>query len=335
MVGLATLLTFLLARRVGPGRGFLALGSAVFVALFPQDVFYVISNDVPAVWLFPLALLLLWRARDRDASDGVRLLAGLCVAAAFLVKPVNIALVVAAVVLLLPPFVRGLRQHENGTWRRALVPALAAAVPVVAWLGYKVAATGVLTGLAERNALTGATPRTFGEMLQHPLFTPAGAWTFVSELTVRFFNGELYWHGVPMHSRAVGLAFGANAVWFVGTSARASLRRVPDAIPGAFAAAVWASGLAGVLVLVWMSISIHFGRNFYPSEDFPYFVSGRLLCGMVAPLAILWVDGLERVTRRFGRHAPWLALAAFALLLVAIETRELAIVAANPHDFWH
>ena len=85
--------------------------------------------------------------------------------------------------------------------------------------------------------------------------------------------------------------------------------------------------LSGVAILIWLSLLFHFPERANPSADFPYFVEGRLIAGVLVPFALLYVRGIEVATSRLppawrGRAG----LAALVAVLALASVSELQLV---------
>ncbi|MEI9961170.1 MAG: hypothetical protein WDM76_08625 [Limisphaerales bacterium] len=76
--------------------------------------------------------------------------------------------------------------------------ALCASLPIVAWLAWCKYNFGDFTGTAAKVHFLGWTHKSFAEWWSHPIFTPRGLWTFVSDLLATFWQGEMMWHRLPL-----------------------------------------------------------------------------------------------------------------------------------------
>jgi hypothetical protein len=78
--------------------------------------------------------------------------------------------------------------------------------------------------------------------------------------------------------------------------------------------------LLSLLLLAWGSVSYDFGRCRYPSREFPFIASGRLLGGALAPFLCLYVLGLDRILSRLGAGRATLPiLAGLAGAMTGVE----------------
>lgn len=315
-----------MVRRFYPDRLFLRIGMAMMLVVFPQDVFYQLSNDVfstllggGGVWLL---LELHFAERPKRALG---LLTGLVLAGAILVKLTNMLLLpLAAVVLVakLPSI------HQRGAWR-ANLPALALLavaflVPLAAWMIPNYIACGDWTNAAPKLQLLRLRACTWDEILRHPILTPGGAMYFWDELLRTFWRGETGWMLEPVAW--------APADWFYSTTsfllpvaALAGLAAGWRRIPGAerFSTGMMFLVFAtSILLIAWLSvrmISVPFpGHGFlaHPSPQHPYISAGRLIAGALIPFLVLYLQGLDWLLSRWKGIGVRLACVGFIQLLV-------------------
>src|SRR5260370_20102410 len=94
-------ISFLFTKEVVPGRIFLCVAVPMFLAVFPQDIFFGMNRDILSPLLAALALLLLFRTLKQGVGSGYGLFAGaLLVGISFLTEVSNfLYFAVLAVVL--------------------------------------------------------------------------------------------------------------------------------------------------------------------------------------------------------------------------------------------
>jgi len=339
-------LAYRFCRNGCPRRQDLYLGVPLVLAFLPQDVFYSVNSDVlsPVLFTASLIVLLSWWHRERPAIHlGVWL--GFLVAATFLVKFTNIALaLVFGVALALMAW----RWIEEGRTARALLTvapaALAALVPVGAWLVRNLGLFGDLSGMGPKIEELGWTRRPAAEWLSHPIFTPRGFWTFWDGVLRTLWRGELVWHLKRLASPVADAFYTfSSTVGLIaaGTAWGMERRRVPPvaAAPTVrtdFRAVVWASVALSVLCLMVLSISFDYNRSYYPSEAHPFFTSGRLIAGALVPFLFLWVEGLSLLLRGRERVKPLLVvLASICLAITVSEVLLTRPVISNPYNWFH
>jgi hypothetical protein len=79
---------------------------------------------------------------------------------------------------------------------------------------------------------------------------------------------------------------------------------------------------ASVFVLAFLSMLYDFGECLYPTQEKPYFVSGRLISCALLPFLIIYIDGFERVFHRLKKRVY--LLAAICLLAIIITCSEVS-----------
>jgi hypothetical protein len=339
LIGLLVACAYRFCRDAYPGRPELRIGVPLLLAFLPQDAFYSINADVlsPLLFLVSLQLLRVWDRRELPGA--LRSVAtGFLVAMTFLVKFTNLALPI----LFGASVLRKLhRQFREGRARSALfataIAPLAAGLPVALWFWRNARLLGDPTGMQLKIAALEWTRRPLAAWLSHPIFTWQGLWTFWDHLMRTLWRGEFVWHLEPIACAPLDafysisstlLLVAAGIAWATGRS------RVPDRTVHT---AVWASVILSVLCLVVLSVSFEYGHSTsYPSPQFPYFTSGRLIAGALVPFLILYVDGLASLLSPLSRVAAPLL---FVLLLsVAMTVSEVALttpVFANAYNWFH
>jgi hypothetical protein len=93
--------------------------------------------------------------------------------------------------------------------------------------------------------------------------------------------------------------------------------------------------IAALASLALLSVQFDFGHSVYPSREFPYFSSGRLIAGALVPFAILVVYGIGRLLPRRTRGLPLLALAAIIAFVTASEIVVNRAVFRSEHNWFH
>ena len=153
-------LGYLFAKELLPKARFVYLGIPCILAVFPQDIFYCLSNDVFSAPFATLSLYLLLRLyRSETPRPGLALGAGLSAAAAVLTKFINPPLLVVvgivACLKLVPAW-----------WKKQplvhLVPVVllvaAAGIPVACWLARNYVVFGDMTGYGSITASKAGRP---------------------------------------------------------------------------------------------------------------------------------------------------------------------------------
>lgn len=313
----------LAARMIFPGRIFLRLGVPALLAFIPQTAFYSIQNDVLSPLCFGAAFILTVKFL-RAETPGLRLgtVAGLALAATFLTKISNLPLLAVSAAAILFK----VRQLSKAGKLRGAMPslvslALCAALPMAGWMAWCKCVFGNFTGSAAKIKMLDWTVKPFAEWRHHPIFTPHGFWIFIHDLLATFWQGEFLWHRQPLALPPVDMVYVILTFIFVGAALLNLLSRSkPEARPRR--QALW-FGLAGFIALIafsgFLSIIYDFHDCFYPSQDHPYFTSGRLMLGALIPFALLYVHGLDRILKNCGNAAKFSALAGMILFMVVSE----------------
>jgi hypothetical protein len=326
-----------LARQLFPENVVVVYGAPLMVALFPQDVFYQVSNDGlsaavcgwTVVWLLPVIM-------GARLTTGRALLCGGAVAAAILTKWTNAPIVLFLFAAVWATLVR---QRNIAGDRRlpALILMLALAVlPVAAWCWRCQRDLGDLTGTAASVALLGWRPLPMRAWLEHPLFTlralnpfqtSHGLNMFLFETCVTYWRGEFTWYLEPLRSVAVDWAYYA-ATLLGGVGCVLAIWRAARGVRYALVLCVLFA-LGALVQLIVLSIRFDFGDSYYPSREMPYFVSGRLMLGTLAVFAVLFVAGIDAVLRRLdGRMRLGLLSFLLAASLVADAVVSIAALGA-------
>ena len=335
---LFVLLSYHFIGRFYPQERSLRINATILLASFPQDVFFSMNNDVlsPLLFLGALYLLLLWRNQDGPAT-WLGIASGLMVAMTFLVKYSNIAIVLVAAMIFGRKLVHAaragrLRQRQ----RELLLAALASAIPVLCWLGRNLFVLNDLTGSHSKIAELGWTYKPLSELGDHPMFTPMGFVYFFSTLIRNFWIGEIIWHFERVTPAvyewffilSTFLCLIAAAVRCWRQARIADRGRDPDGL-------LFLAVSSSVFFLVLISLLFDFGDCFYPSREAPYFVSGRLIIGVLCPFVILFVRGLEFLLARWPDLAKRIAVVSIALISLACQFGLFATVYASEFNWFH
>lgn len=332
-------LGYLAVRLVFPEDQFIRLGVPALLAFFPQTAFYSIENDGISSICFGAAfvLLLKWlRAENPGAGSGSAL--GIALGATFLAKMTNLPLLaVSGMAISFKTW--NLAKSGRERWPGSFVSlCLCTAIPVCVWMIWCKHYFGDLTGSEFKASFFGWKLKAFDAWWQHPIFTPAGFWTFISSLLATFWQSEFLWHGEPLHSPAVDLVYVILSLCCV-SAALVRLKMCPKTMPPAQRQALWLAFwcfAAAVCYLAVLSIIFDFGYGHNPSRERPYFTAGRMILGVVIPFMLLFLFGLEsilcRLNFRFAR------IAALAVMVLFMLTTEVAVdwhVFSNEYNWFH
>jgi hypothetical protein len=328
------------AKRIFPEQIFLRLGVPALLAFMPQTTFYSVENDVLSPLCFGLAFIGLLRLlQEEKPTAALGFTTGLALAATYLTKVSNLALLLfaAAVVLL-----KAWRLLKAGQLRAAL-PALAslilsAGLPVVGWMIWAKHAFGDFTGSSAKINILGWTEKPFVEWWRHPIFTPHGSWTFLSGLATTLWQGEFLWHQKPLNFVRVNWIYAIMTVVLVGAGLLNLVRS--SALHGwsqRWESLWFCLGALGAAVgfLAFLSIIYDFHDCFYPSREHPYFTSGRLMLGALIPFMLFFVYGLDCVLRRLNDRVKFSVLAGLILFMLVSEIATDWPVFSSPYNWFH
>jgi hypothetical protein len=332
-------LGWLAARNTFPDNGFIRLAVPALISCLPQTSFYAINNDVLTPLTFGAAFVLVLKVWDAPAvSPRLAAATGLALAAAFLTKTSNLPLLAAAAVLLAVKVLRLVRNGESRTSSAALlVLFVAAALPMAAWMAWCKINFGDFTGSSLKIRYLGWTHRPLVDWLHHPLFSASGGWYFLDHNLASFWQGEQMWHRAPLALPAVDSVYVVLTLGALAFTLAAWLRRPPPFTnPQQAALGLGFLCVAAALAFfAWLSVKYDFQGCFYPSRAQPYFVSGRLMLGLLIPFLLLFTCGLDRLMVYFHNSTKFLVLFAFLAFMLASEITIDTPVFANGYNWFH
>lgn len=329
-LGATVLLAWLVPRCFAPEHRFVRLAAPTLLAVLPQDCFYFITNDPAGAPLGGLSLLLLLWLRRRG-SFSLGLAAGISVGATALVKVNNLLVFFAAGAIAAAHTAAQLRADRPALDRRVAGFALGAGTLFFGWIAWAFHASGEFYGTRHKTTILGYQAQTWDGLRNHPMWSLDGLWTFVSHTCGNFWRGEVYWHGVPMRFAWFDTALLVLTAICLGASLGAVLLRRPTRLPWPLALPSYTLLVGGLLMLFGLSLYWDFARAYYPSTQFPFAVSGRLLTLALVPFAVCFCDGLSRIASR-GRTA---LLVLLALVLLGTELLWMFPVIESDYNFWH
>jgi hypothetical protein len=312
-------------------------GVPLLAAVFPQDTLFYVTPDV----LSPLAgglgfALALRLARRPESGSGVYAAAGLVLAAALLTKWTNAAVVAVAAAASLHALAHGARRQPRFTAKLALQWTLVLA-PVALWCLRSLRLYGDPTGSALKVARLGWGRKPLALWLDHPLFTPAGIFEFVTGLLPTFWRGELAWHRTDLALPAMDALYTVSSLVFLAAALAGLRRRAPERCLAEGLALAALAGAAALLAL--LSLAFVFDATTNPTASHPFFVQGRLVSGVLLPFLLVYVRGIDaavsRLPARASQPAGWLLLLALAVAVCASEACLLGPVFASEYNAFH
>jgi hypothetical protein len=270
-----------------------------------------------------------------EKSWKYHLFAGLLIAATFLTKASNIAIMLLAALVILIKIIRASRQKQVKQYLPALITfAFAVTVPIAIWLGRNYILFGDAVGAAASIKSRTWTIKPLSEMFNHPILTPSGFIYFISELTKTFWRGEFIWHNRVIASVFMDgfyvISSGVFLLALIFDKSRSD-RSCRTALAGSLFVVI-----VSVAFLAVMSMRYDFGSCDYPSVAKPYFTSGRLIAGAILPFLFLYTDGLHRILSKLRCASALLFVV--GIIVVAITVSEIVLswsVFANLHNWFH
>jgi 4-amino-4-deoxy-L-arabinose transferase-like glycosyltransferase len=321
------LLTYVVASRLFPGRTWLALTAAAFVAFLPQHVAMLaaVNNDSLAELLIAAIVLVLFAiaaGRQRDQSGGKQgadfgllFLLGVLLGLGFLTKvTVYILAPVAAAVLL---------WRYWGRWRDlALAGLLAFGVAFLIGLGWWIRNLSVyggvdILGTVAHNAVVVGQPRTAEWIAERGL---AGTLQAFLQTTFQSFWGQFGWMGVVMPAWVYRPLLLFSLLTLAGLGWVVIRRNRPDDKLSArpswrLGALLILGGTFAMSLLVYLSYNVTFVQH-----------QGRYLFSALLPIgiavAIAWAALLRPLVKRRPEMAYLLPLG-LAIALVALDLLAL------------
>jgi len=339
-IGLAValvLLAYRTARSLFPENDFIAYGVPAVLACFPQSIFFAVDNDTLSALTFGLAFFWLIRflnSTTPSARTGIAL--GLSLAAAHLTKMTNLPLLVVAITAITFKVHRLEQQKQlRSTGMALLALMVCAALPIGFWTEWCLVHFGDPTGSEIKAQHFGWVHKPFLEWWHHPIFTPTGFWTFLSQLLGSFWQGEFFWHGRSMASAVIDDCYAIASIIALMYAAILVLKRKAVADPTG-ALRVSLACVAGAIAF-WglLSTTYLFGDFFYPSDTLPYFLSGRLILGALIPFLLLFVYALDRAMGKAGRRTKFIALSVLCLAMLTVELLTNLPAFSNPYNWFH
>lgn len=295
--------SFFYIKKFFPENKLLRFGVPLMLAVFPQDVMYTVNNDILSPLFFTMGFFgLIGVYLSESKSHGFYLITGLMIACTFLTKVSNVAILVLFGVILLLRIRKVAKLKKLRTDLSKIVLIFSAAIiPIALWFGRNYFLLGDITGSSEKIKMLGWTVKPFGEMWNHPIFSFHGIITFWNGLMATFWRGELVWFKTALASHACDLFYSTSSFLFIAAAAIGLiLHKQRDLSEERFIYSIsfLVAGLS-IMFLIAISISYDFNGCWYPSRDYPYMTSGRLISGMLVPFLILYRNGLDYVLSKF------------------------------------
>lgn len=330
-------LGYVIARTIGLKHLGLNIGVPLLLTFIPQDVLYVLSNDVLSPVCFGAVFLcvLQWLKEDRP-SLLLGWLTGLAIAATYLTKLSNLPLLAVAIIAMVAKWLQMLRQQPCATTLAFILTIACAGVPIGAWMLWSKFQFGDITGSTSAIAVLTWTPKPLADWWNHPIFSPQGLWTFWSELIARFWRGELMWQNHELSWRVADEFYALSSLLLLCTAVIGM--RQHNMLSTFQRQALFLAALTVVAALAFLallSVRFDFGECIYPSRAHPYLTSGRLMSGALIPFALLYVYGIGYLLRRVGPVAPIIVVAVIMTFATVSEIFINRAVFASEHNWFH
>jgi hypothetical protein len=330
-------LAWLAARMVFPENPFIRVAVPAIVALMPQTAFYSINNDILSPFtgglLFVMLLIFL---QAESLPPGLAAGLGLAFAAAYLTKTSNLPLLAVTGLFISGKLVLLLRRDRLSL--RSLAPLiLCAGLPIAAWMLWCKTNFDDLTGSALKIRFLGWTDKPFADWWHHPLFTRDGFWAFLSGNLASLWQGEFTWQGKPLTLPDGDHAYVFLTVILLLIAFAAFLWRPPVFTSGQQPALLFSFLCVAAMFAFFalLSIKYDFHDCFYPSTAHPFFISGRLLLGMLIPFLLVCVTGLDRLLCKTTVKFKFLVLTFLLGSMLTAEILQDWQIFANDYNWYH
>ena len=331
--------SFLFIKQVYPGRAFLCVAVPVFLAVFPQDVFFGMNRDILSPLLAASVLLLFFRAMRQQPGWKLELVAGAFLAGLSFLTDVSNFVLFGAVAIILCKLGASVAKDDGA--RREFAPILgagaAALLPPLLWMARNRVVMGDLTGSKAKTAYLGWTIKPWHEMLQHPIFTVHGMNLFIGDLIPMYWRGEFVWHGSPLRWHVADVFYLVSSYLMLLGFALYLLRDDRE-VGGLERLSNYVSlylVLSSVLFLAALSVPFDFHQCYYPSRAYPYFVSGRIISGTILPFAVVYLSGLEYLWRPVRKYVhPIFPVLGICVFILGVEIAVRATVFHSHFNFF-
>jgi hypothetical protein len=330
--------SYLVAKTFFPNDMLFRIGLPLMVAFFPQDLFYSISNDSFTPLLFAVAFFMLLQVFLENKSYRYHLLAGLAVAATVLTKISNVTILLPAGIIIFLKTKQCLLKKNLANLFPLVLLSAAAIMPVGLWCLRNYITFGSLTGVAETLECNTWTVKPLNEIWNHPIFTTEGLSHFLTELAKTFWRGEIVWYRQTIASPAADFFYVISTAVFITVSGAGLLlnrnearKQKEFALQMSFLVIT-----ASVLLLAALSTRYDFGKCPSPSQNNPFFTTGRLISGVLIPFLLVYLNGLGKLfPKSVNRILPLLAVAIIAVVITCSEFLLSIDVFKSQYNWFH
>ena len=294
LILLLVLLTHRIASIVFTNLEYAPITAALIVALLPQDAFYSIQSDVLSPVCFGACIYYLLRfvTLHQNAYNGA--LSGVFLGATALCKNGNLILYPALVVVLLAYYIYKRSRHASNLNGRALIYFMISSTCIIGlWVMRNKFYFGDWTATEEKASILGWKIKPLNDWMPHPLFSLQGIEAWSIELFASFWRGEFTWHRERITTAWLDQFYWLCTVFatigfFVVLIIKSITKKIELSHLVLFMS--WASLL---LFITLLSMRYDFSECYYPSNEHPYFNSGRLISAGIIPFSLMLVGVLN------------------------------------------
>jgi hypothetical protein len=315
----------------------------VMAAVFPADYFSYITPDALTAVAGGLALVSLVVPFGSSFKLSLVVACSVC----FLLPFARLSTIVWLIVL---PLLALLTWPDKALRHRLLAGTASLALGFIVLVSSNLFRYGEPWGLNYKQTILTWTEKPFSLWLTHPLFSFEGAWTFLSKTIATFWRGDIYWKGVPLPTGVLDyilialtlFVLLATPFWIYQKIRRQQTLCVlnttntleQDRALLCLVSAGWLLVIGGLSFLALLSIRFDFGQCFFPSQDFPYFATGRLLSMGLMGFLVTFIVLFNRMLAKLGRfkNVFWFAL---IFACVAFQLYLAWLPLQSPFNWFH
>jgi hypothetical protein len=294
LIALLVWISYKTALLTFPGNNVMIIGVPLFTAILPQDTFYSIQNDVLSPVFFGFTFIaVIHLIRSHVPSIRWSLIAGASVSLAVLTKTNNLPLILLVVAYVTVRFFKLLRTEKFADIRKPFIYFyISALVPVGIWFIANSIFFGDILASAGKIEFLQWKYKSLSEWLNTSFLTGHGVLAFWTELMATFWRGEIVWSSAKIAMP------GADNYYWLSTSilmvfAAFSLFKKQNEFQKRIIQFCFASFLAVLFFMIFLSLCFDFPHNAYPSFEKPFFTSGRLMSGCLIPFLFLYLLGFQ------------------------------------------
>ena len=214
----------------------------------------------------------------------------------------------------------------------------AAVFPVLFWIGRNYLLLDDTLGSALVTQVLGWSVKPVSEIFKHPIFSLNGMIIFWSDLMKSFWRGEFTWHLVRLAEKRIDLFYVLSSFIFILITALNLIffRKYMKNTEKFIISICFLIFLVSICFLIMASIIFNFGTCWYPSKEYPYCVSARLILGMLVPFFILYLKGLYIILQKLKRIIhPVIVVLIMILLITSSAIAITKNIFKDPYNFFN